>query len=156
MIERGDTEIYLRLPQFQETILAVGAQQILMRVMRQADHVLFVNLNRGAIINYKNNIMIKTRTMRTTDHRQITHIECSLELPRGRGEAIQHEILTDAINELAARAHHGADKITALTLAARERSDYLALHIHNYYRVRTIAHDEVLRVTRKRMYTVDR
>lgn len=126
MIERGDTEIYLRLPQFQETILAVGAQQILMRVMRQADHVLFVN------------------------------IECSLELPRGRGEAIQHEILTDAINELAARAHHGADKITALTLAARERSDYLALHIHNYYRVRTIAHDEVLRVTRKRMYTVDR
>ena len=50
----------------------------------------------------------------------VPHRERPLQLARCGAEAVEHHVLADAVDPLAARRHDGAQEVAALALARRE------------------------------------
>ena len=81
----------LRLPQSQLSVLCVGADQVLMRVMADPYHVLLMN------------------------------VQGPFKFAGGRGEAVEDKVFADAVDPLPARRDAARYKVTAGPLARRER-----------------------------------
>ena len=84
-------------PYPEETIFWVGAQEVLMWVLGDADHILLV------------------------------HIEGSLQLASGGGEAVEDEVLPNAVDPFSSWWECAADEITSCSLSRGERSHNLTL-----------------------------
>lgn len=77
-----------------------------------------------------------------------THIQGSLEFSGWSWEAIEHEILTDAIDEFTPGWNNSANKVPALSFTAGEWPDNLSLHIHDNHGIRAIAHHKMFWISR--------
>ena len=81
----------LGLPEPEQPVLGVRGDEVLVRVVRNADDVLLV------------------------------HVEGSLEFAGRRGEAVQHEVFADAVDPLAVRRYAARNEVSARTFARCER-----------------------------------
>ena len=52
--------------------------------------------------------------------RTFTHIESPLQLAGGGGEAVEDEVLPDAVDPLAPRRQRAADEVSSVSLAGGE------------------------------------
>ena len=89
--------VALRFPYPEETILRVGAQEVLVRVLSDPNHILLV------------------------------HVEGPLQLACGRGEAVEDEVLPHAVDPLSPRRERAADEVTPCSLSRRKWSHNLTL-----------------------------
>ena len=74
-LQKNELKACLRLPQSQLTVLGVGADKILMRMVANADDIFLVDIERP------------------------------LEFAGGRGETVEDKVLADTIDPLAARGY---------------------------------------------------
>ena len=88
---------FLRFPYPEETILGVGAQEVLVWMLGDSDHILLV------------------------------HIEGPLQLSRGGREAVKDEVLPHTIDPLAPWRERAADEVTPCSLSRGKRSHNLTL-----------------------------
>ena len=72
-----------------------------------------------------------------------SHVQRSLQLARGRAEAVEDEVLADAVDPLAARRDLTGDKVAALALSGGEGADDLPGHVDDGDVVCPVAYDDL-------------
>ena len=72
-----------------------------------------------------------------------SHVQRSLQLARGRAEAVEDEVLADAVDPLAARRDLTGDEVSALALPGGEGADDLPGHVDDGDVVRPVAYDDL-------------
>ena len=108
-----------------------------MRVVGDPDDLLLVNLNgRQVGIIFMSG---RSRSMISDS----SHVQRSLQLARGRAEAVEDEVLADAVDPLAARRDLTGDEVAALALSGGEGADDLSSHVDDGDVVRAVAHHDL-------------
>lgn len=97
----------LWLPKSNQTVLAIGANQILMRMMCYPYNILLVDLKQKRITICHTNCN--------------TYVQSPLQLSRISGKAIQNHVFSHTIDPITPRGHRRAYEITSFSLTARKR-----------------------------------
>ena len=113
-----------------------------MRMMGDADDFLLVNLNvkkitiRGFIPKWPKFPRVS----------KLSYVQRPLQFPRRRAEAVEDEVLADAVDPLAARRDLTRDEVSALALSGGEGAHDLTGHVDDGDVVGTVAHDDLVGV----------
>ena len=89
------------------------------------------------------------------DHILLVHIEGSLQLASGSGEAVEDEVLAHTIHPLAPGGERAADEVPAVPLTGGEGPHDLALHVHDDHTVGPVADHHLVHVPGHHVDTVD-